>query len=219
MDNENLFNRLLQETGRPLQLSVCGRVYKGFFVGFKPREYLVVEVPRSAEINASLAECQTVTGSFCVSGMVIRFETSIKAFLKRPAWLLFVAYPSSLSKVRDLRNSYRAECSIPCTLVTLFNLNQYSGLIVDINARGCKCIPSSISPGQAETLFNSEKKVLLEFELPGSHGRKRVFGEVASVKRDASEISFGIKFNDGDDEEALRELEDYVSNVVKLPSI
>jgi hypothetical protein len=219
MENESLFNRLLLETGRPLHLSVCGRAYKSVFVGFKPREYLVIEVPRSAEIDASLTECQAISGSFCVSGMVIRFEAPIKAYLKRPAWLLFVAYPSSLSKVRDLRHSYRAECSIPCTMVTLFNLNQYSGLIVDINAGGCKCIPSSMSPGQAEMLFNSEKKVLLEFELPGSHGRKRVFGEVASVKRDASEISFGIRFNDDDDEEALRELEDYVSNVVKLPSM
>lgn len=218
MDNESLFNRLLMETGRPLHLTVCGRGFKSCFVGFKPREYLIIEVPRSAEIDAAFAECHAVIGSFCVSGTLIRFESSITAYLKKPAWLLFVAYPSSLSKVRDLRSSYRAQCSIPCTLVTLFNLNQYSGLIVDINARGCRCIPSSISHSQAEMLFNSEKKVLLEFELPGSHGRKRVFGEVASVRRDGAEISFGIKFNDNDDEAALKELEDYVSNVVRLPS-
>ena len=195
-----------------------GRAVKGCFVGFKPREYLIVEIPRSAEIDAAFTDNQAVVGSFYVSGTLVRFESSISAHLKRPAWLLFVAYPSSLSKVRDLRSAYRAECSIPCTLVTLFNLNQYSGLIVDINAGGCRCVPSSMSPGRAEALFNSEKKVLIEFELPGSSGRKRVFGEVASVKRDGAEISFGIKFNDNDDEKALRELEEYVSNVVKLPS-
>jgi len=218
MDNENLFNRLLMEPGRSLHLTVCGRVVKGCFVGFKPREYLIIEVPRSAESDAALTERQTVTGSFYVSGTLVRFESPISAYLKRPAWLLFVEYPSSLSKVRDLRSAYRAECSIPCTLVTLFNLNQYPGLIVDINAGGCRCIPSSISHSRAEILFNSEKKVLLEFELPGSYGRKRVFGEVVSVRRDGAEISFGVKFNDNDDQTALRELEDYVSNVVKLPS-
>jgi hypothetical protein len=217
MDCENLLNRLLKETGRPLHMTVCGRVFKGYFVGFKPQEYLVIEVPRSAEIDAGLGEGYSVIGSFFASGTVFRFESTITAYLKKPAWLLFVRYPSSLSKIHDLRSSYRGECSIPCALVTLFNLNQYSGLIVDINAGGCRCITSSISPSQAEMLANSEKKVLLEFELPGSHGRKRLFGEVASIRREGAEISFGIKFNDNDDEEALKELEYYVSNVVKLP--
>jgi hypothetical protein len=218
MDNGSVFNKLLMETGRPLHLNVSGRVFKGCFVGFKPREYLVIEVPPSAEIDAALTGCRSIIGSFSVFGTLIRFESTITAYMKKPVWLLIVEYPLSLSKSRDLRHSYRAECSIPCTVVTLFNLNQYTGLIVDINAGGCRCVPSSISSSQAEMLFNSEKKVLLEFELPGSQGRKRVFGEVASVKRDSAEISFGIKFSDNDDEAALRELEDYVSNVVKLPS-
>ena len=199
-------------------MTVGGRVVKGFFIGFKPREYLIIELPQAADIDAAFTENEAIIGSFHASETLIRFESTISAHLKRPARLLFVAYPSSISKVRDLRSAYRSECSIPCTLVTLFNLNQYSGLIVDINAGGCRCVPYSISPGRAEILFNSEKKVLLEFELPGSSGRKRVFGEVASVRRDGAEISFGIKFSDNDDEKALKELEDYVANVVKLPS-
>jgi len=217
MDSENLFASLLKETGRPLKLTARGRVFTGYFVGFKASEYLVIEVPRSTEIDAALTRCHAIVGSFCVSGTVIRFESPITGYLKRPAWLLIVRYPSSLEKIRDLRSSYRVECSIQCTLVTLFDLNQYSGLIVDINAGGCKCIPSSFSPGQAEMLFNSEKKVLLEFELPGSHDRKRLFGEAVSIRRNGAEIVLGIKFNDNDDEAALKELKDYVSKVVKLP--
>lgn len=219
MDGENVFQKLLAEPGRTLNLTICGRVYKACFVGFKPREYLVIEIPRSSELDALLSGCNSIIGSFCVSGGVIRFESSISSFLKKPAWLLILNYPISLSKVRDLRSSFRAQCSIQCTLVTLFDLSQHPGLIVDINAGGCRCIPSSISPKQAETIFNAEKKVLLEFELPGSAGRKRLFGEIAAVRRDGSEISFGIKFNDNDDEAALKELEDYVANVVKLPSM
>ena len=218
MDKESFFNRLLMEKVRQLHLTVGGRVIKCCFVGFKPREYLIIEVPGSAEIDGAFTGTESVLGSFHTSGTVVRFESSITAHVKSPAWLLFVAYPSSLSEIKDLRSAYRSECSIPCTLVTLFNLNQYEGLIVDINSGGCRCVPSSISHNRAELLYNSEKKVLLEFELPGSYGRKRVFGEVASVRRDGAEISFGIRFNDHDDEKALRELEDYVSNVVKLPS-
>ena len=45
------------ETGRPLHLTASGRVFKGYFVGFKPQEYLVIEVPRSKEIDAALTQC------------------------------------------------------------------------------------------------------------------------------------------------------------------
>ncbi len=217
MDSANPFNRLLTETGRPLYLAACGRVFKGYFVGFKPAEYIVIEVPPSTEIDASLTECHAIVGSFYVSGTMMRFESSVLAYLKKPAWLLFVRYPSSLEKIHDLRSSYRAECRIPCTMVHLFNLNRYSGLIVDINAGGCRYIPSSISPSQAE-IFNSERKVLLEFDLTGSLGRRRLFGEVANVKRDGAKISLGVKFCDNDDEAALKALDEYILNLVKLSS-
>jgi hypothetical protein len=217
MDCENLLNRLLMETGRPLDMTVRGRVFKGYFVGFKPPEYLVIEVPRSTEIDVGLGEGHSVIGSFFASGTVLRFESTITAYLKRPAWLLFVRYPSSLEKIRDLRSSNRVKCSIPCMLVTLFNLRYYSGLIIDINAGGCKCLLASISPSQVEK-FTSEKKVLLEFDLTGSSGRKSLSGEVLNVKRDGAKILLGVKFNRDEDEATLKELEDYVSKVVKLLS-
>ena len=217
MDIESLFNGLLMETGRPLHLTACDRLFKGYLVGFKPPEYLVIEVPRSTEIDAALTKCNAIAGSFFVSGAVVRFESSITAYLKRPAWLLFVRYPPSLEKIHDLRSSNRVECSIPCILVTLFNLRLYSGLIVDINAGGCKCLSTSISPSQAE-MFTSEKKVLLEFDLTGSKGRKRLSGEVLNVKRDGAKTSLGVKFNGEEDKSTLKELEDYVANVAKLLS-
>jgi hypothetical protein len=217
MDSENLFNRLLMETGRVLHLTACGRVFKGYFVGFKPPEYLVIEVPRSAEIDAVLTKCHAVIGSFFASGTAVRFESSIAAYLKKPAWLLIVRYPSSLEKIRDLRSSNRVECSIQCILVTLFNLKQYTGLITDINAGGCKCLLTSISHGQAE-MFDSGKKLLVEFDLTGGNGRKKLFGEVSTVRRDAARISLGIRFSGNNDEAALKELDDYVLNLGKLPS-
>jgi hypothetical protein len=217
MDIENLFNRLLMEPGRPLHLLARDRVFQGYLLGFKPPEYLVIEAPRSTEIDAGLTEGHSIIGSFFASGTAVRFESSITAYLKRPAWLLFVRYPSSVEKTRDLRSSNRMECSVPCILVTLFNLQQYTGLITDINARGCKCLLAPISRGQAE-MFNSGKKVLLEFDLAGSHGRKSLFGEVVNVKRDGAKISLGVKFTDMNDETALTELDEYVLNLEKSAS-
>ena len=217
MDIENLFNRLLMETGRPLHLIARDRVFKGYLVGFKPPEYLIIEAPRSTEIDAGLGEGHSVIGSFFASGTMVRFESSITAYLKRPAWLLFVRYPSSVEKIRDLRSSNRVGCSFPCILVTLFNLQKYTGLITDINAGGCKCLLTSISHGQVE-MFKSEKKVLLEFDLTGSPDRKRLFGEVLNVKRDGAKISLGVKFSDMNDEAPLEELNEYVLKLGKLAS-
>jgi len=78
------------------------------------------------------------------------------------------------------------------------------------------CILSPISPGQAKIL-NIENKVLLEFDLPSGQGRK-IFGEVANVKHDGAGVSLGIKFNDSYEDAALKELADYLLNMMKLPS-
>ncbi len=214
MDIENLFNRLLMEAGRPLHLTLRDRVFRGYLVGFKPPEYLVIEAPRAPEIDAGLSEGLPVIGSFFASGTMVRFESSITAYLKRPAWLLFARYPSSLEKIRDLRSSNRVECSIPCILATLFNLKQYAGLIVDLNSGGCRCLLTSISRDHAE-MFKSEKKVLLEFDLTGGHGRKRLFGEVSNLMRDAAGIALGVRFSDNNDEAAMKALDEYVLNLGK----
>jgi len=68
MDNEKAFNGLLLETGRHLNLTSGGRTFGGCFVGSKPQEYLVIEVPGSTEIDACLVESQADTGLFCAAG-------------------------------------------------------------------------------------------------------------------------------------------------------
>ena len=195
MDSEEGFNGLLMETGRHLNLTARGRTFGGCFVGSKPREYLVIEVPRSTEIDSCLTECHAVSGLFCAAGKMVQFDSSIIAFTKRPAWLLFLTYPSSLENIHDLRSRRRAECSIPCILVTLSNFKQHMGLIANINTGGCKYILSPISSVQTKML-NPENKVLLEFDLPGKDGRIKIFGEVMNIKRDGSGVSLGIKFDD-----------------------
>jgi len=96
MDSEKAFNGLLLETGRHLNLIARGRTLRRCFVGSKPREYLVIEVPRSTEIDACLAEGAAVIGLFCAAGKMVQFESSAVAFLREPAWLLFVTYPRRL---------------------------------------------------------------------------------------------------------------------------
>jgi len=217
MDSEEGFSGLLMETGRHLNLTARDRTFTGCFVGSKPREYMVIEVPRSTEIDSCLTEGNAVIGIFCTAGKMVRFDSSVIALMKRPAWLLYLTYPSSLINIHNLRSASRVECRIPCVLATLYNFKQYTGLIANINTGGCMCILSAISPGQTKML-NPENKVLLQFDLPGQHGGIEIFGEIMHIKRDGSGVSLGIKFDDDPREEALRELNDYLSNMVKLPS-
>jgi hypothetical protein len=211
MDSECFFSKLMGETGRSVHLTARGLVFKGYLVGFKSPEYLVIEVPRSAEIDAGLYEGHAVTGLFFAAGTAVGFQSTITALLKKPAWLLFVKYPSSLEKIRNLRSSNRVECNLPCTLLALFNLKQYSGTIVDITASGCKCLLTSIPPAHAK-MFDTEKKVLLEFDF--GRGKTKCLGEVSNLKREGTTVSLGVRFCDND-ETTLRELNVFVLGQVK----
>jgi|SRR5208283_49865 len=216
MDIEKAFGGLMVETDRHVNLIARGQSFRGFFVGFTPREFLVIEVPISTEVDTWLSEGNAVMGSFCADGTLVQFKSSITALLKRPAWLLIVvSYPSRLAKICDLRSSYRAGCSIPCTLVTVFDFHKYSALIENMSVDGCKCVLPSIPPRQVEKL-SSEKKVLLEFDLPGSRGKKGLFGEIVHMSCDGTKISLGIKFNGNGDREALEELNEYISKVANI---
>lgn len=218
MDKEKAFNGLLAETGRRLNLSVQDRSFRGFFVGYKPREYLVIDVPKSSEISDWLNEARTVTGLFCTAGTVVQFESSVTDFIKRAAWLLILTYPGRLKKIHDLRKSYRAECSFPCKLVTVSDLKEYPGLMANVSTGGCKCTLPSTQPGQAQ-MFNLKKEVLLEFELPGSRGKKGLLGETLQVERFGSEIVLGIKFISNNDVETMEELSAYILKMMRsVPS-
>ncbi len=87
--------------------------------------------------------------------------------------------------------------------------------MADISSGGCNCILTKLPPYLIE-MFNSQKQVLLEFELPGIRGKKGLFGEVLNVSRDGAKIALGIKFNGNDDVETLEELSGYILKVGKF---
>lgn len=88
-------------------------------------------------------------------------------------------------------------------------------MIVDITGGGCKCLLTSIPPAHAK-MFNTEKKVLMEFDL--GYGKMKFFGEVSNLKREGAGISLGVRFCDNNDETALKELNGFVIDHVKSPS-
>lgn len=218
MDKEKAFNGLLLEPNRHVNLSAQGRAFRGFFVGFKPQEYLIIDVPKSAEISDWLSGRRTVVGSFCTQGVILRFESTVTAFLRQSAWLLIVAYPPKLVKIHDLRKSYRAECNFPCKLLTTFGLKEYPALLTNISTGGCKCTISSIPPAHIE-MFNTKKQLLLDFELPGSPGKQRIVGETLRVERHGAEIALSIKFSSDNDTQALEQLNAYILSVAKAAGV
>ena len=215
MDIQKAFDGLMMETDRHVDLIAGNQSFRGFFIGFKPREFLIIEVPVSTEVDAWLTEGNAVMGTFCTDGTFVQFKSSISALLKGPACLLIVSYPSRLAKICGLRNSYRALCNIPCTLVTVFDFHKYSAIMENMSVGGCKCVLPPIPPRIVEKL-GSEKKVLLEFDLPGSRGKKGLLGEILHISCDETKISLGIKFNGNDDQETLEDLNEYILKVANI---
>ncbi len=62
-------------------------------------------------------------------------------------------------------------------------------------------------------MFNTEKKVLLEFDL--GNGTNKFFGEVSNLKREGDTVSLGVRFCDNENEAALKELNAFVANHTK----
>lgn len=218
MDKEKAFRGLLMEVNRHLILNVRDRSFRGFFAGFKPLEYLIIDVPKSSEISDVLNGSHALIGMFCTSGKMVQFKSSIKNVIKGAAWLVIVSYPDRLEKIQDLRKVYRVECSFPCKLVIASDLKEYHGLMADVSTSGCKFTFPLTIPSQAK-IFDSQKEVLLEFALPGSSGKKGLFGEVLHADRHGSEIVLGIKFASNNDVEAMEELSMYILEMMKsVPS-
>ena len=214
MDKEKAFRGLLGEVGRHLILSVGDRSFRGFFAGFKPLEYLIIDVPKSSEISDLLNGSCVLIGMFCTSGKVVQFKSSITHFIKGAAWLVIVSYPEWLEKRHDLRKVYRVECSFPCKLVIVSDLKEYHGIMADVSTGGCKFTFPLTLPSQAK-MFDLKKVVLLEFALPGSRGKKGLFGEVLHADRHGSEIVLGIKFASDNDVETMEELSVYILEMMR----
>ncbi len=214
MDKEKAFIGLMAEANRYLNLSVREQPFKGVFAGFKPREYLVIDIPKTSEMSDLLNGADTVIGSFCTSGIVVQFESSIIDLIKGSAWLMIISYPRKLEEIHNLRKSYRAECTFPCKLVTASDLKEFAGLMANVSAGGCKCTLPSTQPGEARIL-SMEKKVLLEFKLPGSRGKKGLLGEILHLERCGLEIALGIRFCTDNDIETMEELGEYIALIMR----
>ncbi|MHC1728234.1 MAG: PilZ domain-containing protein [Syntrophobacteraceae bacterium] len=211
--NFALSRDLQAEIGQSLLFLTSDRAFKGCLVGIKSGEYIIIEVPRTADTDQLLIEGNKISGALMVSGTVMKLEATIKAYIRRPARMLIASWPI-LRRSHDLRKTSRVNCNIPCVLKSSSTMKEYTGLIMDLSTGGCKCHTKSITANEAR-LFEQEKNVVIDFELLGSDKTNRVWGEVKSTDRDGGTFQLGIQFCDTE-QQVLDDISQYVSSVTSL---
>lgn len=181
------------EIGTPLLLSISGHIqaFKGSLVGFKSKEYIIFEMPRSGGIDSQIAVNSGISGSFISSGVLIRFKASVLNYLEKPARLVFASFPELLD-CRELRKSKRKECYIPAVLKLYTNMSQYSGTIVDMSPAGCRFHTDLISMSKAELSIGT--KVLLVCQSASPQKKQILDGKIVNVQGGGPKIFLGIEF-------------------------
>jgi hypothetical protein len=182
-----------------LLLSISGNIqaFKSSLVGFKPKEYIIFEIPRSADFDSQIAANSSIKGTFISSGVVIRFKAFVLNALEKPARLVFASFPELLDS-RELRKSKRKECYIPAVLKLYTNMSQYSGTIVDMSPAGCRFHTDLISMSKSELPIGTN--VLLIIQTSSLQRKQILDGKIVNIQGGCPKIFLGIEFTGNHEE-------------------
>lgn len=203
------------ETGTPLLLSIPGGMqgFKSSFVGFRSREYIIVEIPKTDEFDPQIALNDTIHGTFISSGTLVRFRSSVLNYMQKPARLVLASFPEFLD-VRDLRRSKRMECRIPAVLKLYNDMPRYPGTIVDISLDGCRYHIDLGSMSKEQ--LPSGAKILLMLKADALQKKRILGGEIVNMEVNGPKLYLGIRFARNTEEE-LNCIDELISRTALFP--
>lgn len=204
---------LLPEVGSSLLLEIsgCGNGTKGYLVGYKQPEYMIIEIQTLAGLESKLAEGTPMAGAFLHSGSIARFQSLVLGYTKKPARLIFASFPTFLGR-HELRKFQRIECNIPSVLKLCSPALEYKGLIVDLGGGGCR-FSTSVIPKHLCEMLEKTYAVELVFELQGIPGEQNISGQIVDAERHGKKTILRVEFSK---KNALHVIDNYVRSILEL---
>ena len=205
--------RLTVELGSPLLIQFEGREerLRSIFVGMDPPAYLIIQTPRSSDMENCLYEGNGVIVRYLCLGNVYGFRSELLHHITEPFRLMFLSYPGKVETL-NLRKHSRVDSHIPATLH--LNQEKIEGVIMDISVKGCRF---SFNLQESNLALQAGQKVQLSFPLLGLEGEKHVEGEVRSITQDSNKASIGVQFDELDADVSAK-VETYVKRVMEFDS-
>lgn len=163
---------------------------KSALIGLEPQQYLIVRIPKGADIQDHLNNVKQLSVTYVSLGTTYGFEAKVLGTTSSPVKLLFLSYPDVVVE-QDQRESPRVSCHIPASAT--INQTPLNGIITDMSHIGCRFvvrIPAKITPYQVRILTD----VHLSFALHGIDGSEELLGVVRNTSIDRFRIALGIEF-------------------------
>lgn len=192
--------RVSIEVGGQLQVEIKGipSRYQTIFVGMELDEYLIIKEPvfphklRISGIKHKLFPGNEITVRYIYKGSVFGFQTKLIEALYTPKRLLFLEYPKVIEK-HDLRLTKRIDCYLPA--ITKIKDQETQGIILDINAKGCRCLIKAAKNMKLPVVQNDDQ-IALRCHFPGNPDEQMVSGTVKNITKDSKKTTLGIQFHE-----------------------
>lgn len=199
-DNLGTEKRVSIELGGQLQVEIKGipARHQTTFIGMELNEYLIIKEPnfphklRISGIKHKLFPGNKITVRYVYKGSVFGFQTKLIEALYTPKRLLFIEYPKAIEK-HDLRSTKRIDCYLPA--ITTIKDIETQGIILDINAKGCRCLIKAAKDMKLPVLQNDDQ-IALRCHFPGNKDEQMVSGRVKNINRENQETTLGIQFQE-----------------------
>ncbi len=198
------------------QLSTGDPRFKCRYLGMKPGEFLILQMPGVPGLREKLISRCNLILRFLISGKIYGFRSTVLSHTLRPAPLLFISFPSALETV-NLRKSERIETFIECEAEIDDQIVR--GVVLDLSAEGCKISIEHLTHAHAQ-LIQPETPLQLRFFLGSSTHELLVSGEIVTTKTDNESSEAGVRFlfeqsRNGTEEQ----IKHYVKNVLHFKSV
>jgi len=196
----NIDKSLLIPFGTPLQLEIDGVLarLKSWSVGLLLEECLIIKYPKTAGLGPiahKLFKGNKIIVRYIDRGNVFAFESKVLGFITEPAKLIFVAYPSAISR-HNLRKATRVVCSLLAEVEAMGE--KYDGLITDLSETGC-CLNITAQPtGKSFPSMRIDQAFLIRCQLPGIGAPIEIVGLAKHLQRDGQKSIIGTLFHDVD---------------------
>jgi c-di-GMP-binding flagellar brake protein YcgR len=213
----NMGESLLIPSGTQVQLEIDGIPAKlrSHSVGCLPEGCLIFRYPTMTHPGAiahKLFKGNKISLQYMDKGNVFTFRTELLGFITEPVKLIFLAYPSEITR-QNLRNVARTSCSLIAEVDV--NGEKFEGIITDISETGGRISITAQWADQLLPAMRINQAFLILCRLPGIEDPVEIVGQVRNFQSEIQRITIGTFFH-GVDPAVCAAIINFVMTVQKI---
>ena len=163
------------------------------FVGMAKKEYILITPPMPfATIKPKLFPGNKLVVQYLFEGTIFVFVAKIIDVLVKPIRVVILEYPEKMIN-RKLRSEKRTMCRIPANIV--FKGLSKSGIIEDVNVRGCRLIVN-YQPAEKNFIARTGESFKISCRFPTIPSDFILTGTVRNINKKNLSLSYGIQFEE-----------------------